>query len=264
MGSLCSAMPFQRHIRLVVSAVLLLGAAALGLADWAGRSSGYVVQPGDSLWAIATAHGLTVDQLASANRLDPNAILLIGTHLYVPSNPAQAASVPAGSGRATPVATSTSPSRFCSSFSPTPGPSGVLPAGLSGSSTYYSLAPLFRRWSAYYGVPTSLMEALAWQESGWQQGVVSRTGAIGVGQIEPYTATFINELTGVALDPHSVSDNIRMSAAFLSYLSRVEGNNRCATIAAYYEGPLNLQSRGVLPDTQQYVADVEALIPRFQ
>ena len=254
-------MPFQRHVRLVVSGVLLLAAVAVGLADWAGgTSSGYVVQPGDSLWSIARSHGLTVAQLAAANRLDPADVLLIGTHLSFPSGtPGTHAGARAVRASALPPS-----SAFCGSFSPDPGPYGVLPAGLSGSSTYYDLAPLFRRWAGYYGVSLPLVEAVAWQESGWQQGVVSRTGAIGVGQIEPYTATFISSMVGVALDPHSVSDNIRMSAAFLAYLSRVVGNNRCATIAAYYEGPLMLQAEGVLPDTQQYVADVEALLPRFE
>ena len=59
-------------------------------------------------------------------------------------------------------------------------------------------------------------------------------------------------------------DNIRMSAAFLRYLADAEGNNRCTTIAAYYEGPLNLSQSGIFPDTQSYVASVEALIPRFE
>ena len=63
---------------------------------------------------------------------------------------------------------------------------------------------------------------------------------------------------------NSVSDNIRMSAAFLAYLADVEGNNRCMTIAAYYEGPVNLERYGVFPETQAYVASVEALIPEFE
>jgi hypothetical protein len=55
-----------------------------------------------------------------------------------------------------------------------------------------------------------------------------------------------------------------MSAAFLAYLAGVEGNNQCETIAAYYEGPLNLGQYGVFPETQAYVASVEALLPRFE
>lgn len=239
----------------------VVASVVFGLADWSGAtSSAYVVQPGDSLWSIATTHRVTVAQLAAANRMAPGDILLIGRRLYVPS---------AGD-RLTSASVGTSPSgsaawSFCSDFSSSAGPYGVLPAGLAGTSTYYDLQPLFRHWASHYGLNLALLEAVAWQESGWQQGVVSPTGAVGVGQIEPYTADFISsDLVGQTLDVDSVSDNIRMSAAFLTYLAHVEGNNRCATIAAYYEGPLNLQTVGVLPDARQYVADVEALIARFE
>lgn len=221
------------------------------------------MQPGDSLWSIATARGLTVAQLASANQLDPNDILPIGLNLHLPSK----GSVTLTAASTPPAASLKASNRwtFCSTFTASPGPLGVLPSQLSGTSAYYRLAPIFERWASYYDLSLPLLEAVAWQESGWQQNVVSATGAIGVGQIEPYTAKFIaSDLVGMRLDPHSVSDNIRMSAAFLAYLAHIEGNNRCATIVAYYEGPLNLGALGVLPDAQQYVADVEALIPRFQ
>lgn len=239
----------------------LAGVVTFGLADWSGSSSGYVVQPGDSLWSIATSHRLTVDRLASANSLNPADILPIGKHLYLPSSGTvrlDSASVPAP---ARPV----NPWTFCATFTANPGPWGVLPSQLAGTARYHQLSPLFQHWASYYGLSLPLLEAVAWQESGWQQNVVSPTGAIGVGQIEPYTAKFIaSDLVGLPLNPNSVSDNVRMSAAFLNYLAHIEGNNRCATIAAYYEGPLNLQTRGVLPDTAQYVANVEALEPRFQ
>ncbi len=251
-------MPFQRHFSLIAGAAALIGAVTFGLADWSSSSSGYVVQPGDTLWSIATSHGLTVAELASANRLNPADILQIGVHLYLPSTSARLDSVSISAQKA-------SPWTFCADFHPSSGPYGVLPSGLAGTSAYYQLTPIFTHWASYYGVSLPLLEAVGWQESGWQQDVVSPTGAIGVGQVEPYTAEFISEdIVGMRLDPRSVSDNIRLSAAFLAYLAHVEGNNRCATIAAYYEGPLNLQAMGVLPDTQQYVADVEALIPRFE
>ena len=81
----------------------------------------------------------------------------------------------------------------------------------------------------------------------------------------PETASFISStLVGMPLNINSVSDNIRMSAAFLAYLADIEGNNRCDTIAAYYEGADNLSQYGVFSETQAYVASVEALIPRFE
>ena len=246
-------MPFQRHLRRLAAGVALAGVVTFGLADWSGASTpGYVVRPGDSLWTIATSHGLTVSQLARANGLNPDDILPIGRHLRL-------------STRTAPPARLSNPWTFCATFTASSGPWGVLPPQLAGTRTYYRLAPLFQHWAAHYDVSLPLLEAVAWQESGWQQSVVSPTGAVGVGQIEPYTASFISDvLVGAPLNPASVSDNIRLSAAFLAYLAGVEGNNRCATIAAYYEGPLNLQTMGVLPQAQQYVANVEALESRFQ
>jgi soluble lytic murein transglycosylase-like protein len=47
----------------------------------------YVVQPGDSLTALATRFGTTIPILARANRLDPRAVLLIGRRLKLPASP---------------------------------------------------------------------------------------------------------------------------------------------------------------------------------
>src|ERR1700761_3287738 len=49
----------------------------------ASSSGGYVVQPGDTLWAIASRAGVSVNQLAAANGLSPNGVLLSGSTLSV-------------------------------------------------------------------------------------------------------------------------------------------------------------------------------------
>ena len=75
------------------------GAAALAAAGIApgspstsssGSSSGasHTVVAGESLWSVATANGITVEGLAAANGLSPDAFLIIG----------QTISIPAGSG----------------------------------------------------------------------------------------------------------------------------------------------------------------------
>ena len=46
---------------------------------------GYVVRPGDSLSAIAARSGVTVEELASLNGLDPDGTLLSGTRLKLPT-----------------------------------------------------------------------------------------------------------------------------------------------------------------------------------
>jgi soluble lytic murein transglycosylase-like protein len=246
----------------IVSLGLLVGAGAAGFATSVAHT--YVVQPGDSLWAISRANGLTVAQLAAANNMAESDILLIGRHLLIPSNsPAPTQSAP--SARATSAATTENAWTFCASFTGPTGPWGVLPELLQQSPGRLALQPLFIKWANYYNLSLPLLEAIAWQESGWQQGVVSSAGAVGTGQLMPTTARFISgTIIGSRMNINSVSDNIRMSAAFLAYLADVEGNNRCATIAAYYEGPVNLSQYGVFPETQTYVASVEALIPEFE
>jgi soluble lytic murein transglycosylase-like protein len=241
----------------VGGAVAIAALSAVGLAHYSSSSTdGYTVRAGDTLWAIASDHGVTVGQLAAANGLNPADILPIGKVLVMPGHTHQAQP------NAAPAQVSAW--SWCSTFQPRHGPWGQLPSNLT-SATYRSLSPLFDEWAAHYGVSRPLLEALAWQESGWQQSVVSPTGAVGVGQVEPYTASFIEaDIVGIPLNLHSVSDNIRMSAAFLGYLAHVEGGNTCETVAAYYEGPLNLQAVGVLPSAQQYVADVEYLESRFE
>lgn len=242
------------------AAVCLAVVVAAGVASYAGHS--YIVRPGDTLWAISRANGVTVNQLAAANHMNPNDILAIGRDLYIPS---------AGSAQASPEASrlttvsSSNPWTFCANFAPSGGPAGVLPQLLADSPNRLALRPIYAEWANYYGLSLPLLEAIGWQESGWQQNVVSSAGAVGAGQIMPGTAAFISKyLIGRPMNIHSVSDNIRMSAAFLTFLADTEGNNRCETIAAYYEGPLNLARYGVFPETQSYVASVEALIPRFE
>ena len=52
-------------------------------------SSGtYTVKNGDSLWKIAKRHGVTTSQLASANGIDTNKTLKIGTKLVIPGKSA--------------------------------------------------------------------------------------------------------------------------------------------------------------------------------
>ena len=48
------------------------------------QGGSYVVQPGDTLSAIAARAGVTVNQLASLNGLNPNAYLISGTAIQLP------------------------------------------------------------------------------------------------------------------------------------------------------------------------------------
>lgn len=242
------------------------------------------VTAGDSLWRIAQEYGVSVNALAAANHMRLTDTLLVGRRLVIPTGSAAAAAPTTGSPPAaeTPAVTPAgSPAQsakraaqaeradqvdFCQTFRPQPGPTGVLPWLLSDQPARLSaLRPVFVQWADAYGVSPALLEAIAWQESGWQQNVVSGSGAIGIGQILPGTARFVNEaLLHERLNVRSTTGNVQLAARYLAFLSGETGGDLCETIAAYNEGLGNLDTYGVFPVTQQYVADVESLLPRFE
>lgn len=257
--------------RPVIVTRMLAGILALGLLLLAGQASfssssptTYVVRGGDNLWTIASSRHVTVSQLASVNGLNPNAILLIGTRLTIPSGTTTVASTSTPrTASASGGAPSASSGNFCATFSPRYDARGVLPSTLQANSARLAMRPIFVSWAERYGVSPALVEAIAWQESGWQEGVVSPASAVGVGQLLPSTATFVSQsLLGTGLNINTVNDNIRMEARYLAYLQGNLGST-CATVAGYYEGLQNMQRYGVLGESQAYVASVEAMIPSF-
>jgi LysM repeat protein len=80
------------------------GAAALASAgidsasssSSSGTTASYVVTPGESLWSIASANGLSVETLAANNGLPADSLLLIGQTIEVPASSGSAST--AGSG----------------------------------------------------------------------------------------------------------------------------------------------------------------------
>jgi soluble lytic murein transglycosylase-like protein len=81
-------------------------------------------------------------------------------------------------------------------------------------------------------------------------------------QLMPGTAQWIGPaLVGRRLDTTNASDNIEGGVAYLAYLQRQTGSRRLA-IAAYYQGLGGVTSRGLLPETEVYVASVTSFIGR--
>ncbi|MGH9077966.1 MAG: lytic transglycosylase domain-containing protein [Acidimicrobiales bacterium] len=248
--------------------MVIAAAAAVAVAGQASYSSAslpnqIVVSRGDTLWGIATANGLSVARLAAANNMSPDDLLLIGRRLVIPtSGPAPSS----GSGAAATAPPGPLPqASFCADATFSRGPYGQVPALLQSDPGRLALRPLLAHWAGVYGLAPALVEAVGWQESGWQEAVKSPAGAIGIGQLLPGTADFVNaDLLGTSLSPYSASDNVELMSAFLAYLVRQVGNNACMVAAAYYQGPAALARYGVFPETQRYVRDVLALETRFE
>jgi LysM repeat protein len=200
---------------------------------------GYQVQPGDTLSAIAARYGVSVDQVAAANGLDPNGILPAGDTL----------SVSGGSSTSSQEVTSTSTSTSSAGAQPTS--DSVSPSSVG------SIA-------AQNGVSPSLAQAIANQESGFNNSMVSSTGATGVMQIEPGTWNYIqSNLGGPTLATSSASDNIRGGVLLLHSLLNQTGGDPAQAAAGYYQGLASVRAHGMYADTQRYVNNVMALRQRY-
>jgi N-acetylmuramoyl-L-alanine amidase len=201
---------------------------------------GYTVRAGDTLSAIAASSGVTVGQLAWMNGLDPAQVLQVGTALKLPT----------GAEVAAPVA-------------PQPAPSTVPQAAPNPTPTQMTSGQV-GEIASQHGVSASLATAVAWQESGFNNNVVSSANARGVMQVLPGTWTWVEQnLAGQRLDPNSAYDNVSAGSMYLAQLLRDSGGDESVAVAAYYQGLGSVRSVGLLPETERYVANVMALRSRF-
>jgi soluble lytic murein transglycosylase-like protein len=125
------------------------------------------------------------------------------------------------------------------------------------------LDPVFGRWADEYRVPVTLVEALAWHESEWDNTVVSPAGAIGIGQLLPETAATIAGQLGEDLSPSDPEENIQMTASYLANLvEQYQGDTRTA-LAAYAQGSTSIAADGITPETNAVVDSVLELQQEF-
>jgi len=201
----------------------------------------YVVRPGDTLSGLAQGTGVPVAQMAYMNGLAPSTRLLIGTVLKLPAGaPAPAhASAPAPAKRVVPAA------------SPVPTPGVVT-------------SDRVKQIAGQHGAPASLAAAIAWQESGNNNAMVSSANARGVMQVMPGTWDWVqNNLARAKLNPASADDNVRAGSLYLAKLLRETNGDPALAAAGYYQGLSSVRSRGMFDDTKRYVDNVLALRGRF-
>jgi soluble lytic murein transglycosylase-like protein len=114
------------------------------------------------------------------------------------------------------------------------------------------------------GVPASLATAIAWQESGFNNAMVSSANARGVMQVMPGTWAWVQaNLARRQLDPASAIDNVGAGVLYLGQMLRDAGGNAALAAAGYYQGAASVRDIGMLPETRRYVDDVMALQARF-
>lgn len=188
----------------------------------------HVVSPGETLSGIAARYDVAVRPLARLNGLRDADVLTTGRRLRLPSEAAP----------------------------------GAQPASTSPEST--DIETVIEQTAQQYGWNPAFVKALAWQESGWSNGVVSSVGARGVMQVLPSTSEFVaDELVGRPLDLSDPRDNVEAGVAFLDYLHRLTGGDPEMVLAGYYQGLASVQENGLYPSTRRYIDNIFALRARF-
>lgn len=123
----------------------------------------------------------------------------------------------------------------------------------------YSSADLdtyFQEAAATYNLPVDLLKAVAKQESNFQSDVVSSSGAVGIMQLMPGTASYL----GVT-DSYDPYQNIMGGAKLLAQLSEHYQGDLSLTLAAYNAGSGAVDKYGGIPpytETQNFVAKIKA------
>ena len=103
-----------------------------------------------------------------------------------------------------------------------------------------------------HNIPEDLFFKLVNQESRFNQGAVSKAGALGLAQLMPGTAEYLG------VDPHDPAQNVEGGARYLKEQYDKFGSWRLA-LAAYNAGPGNVSKYGGVPpfeETQNYVKKI--------
>jgi soluble lytic murein transglycosylase-like protein len=120
------------------------------------------------------------------------------------------------------------------------------------------------RAARHHRLNPNFVLAVAYWESGWKQASRSKTGAVGLMQIEPYTAATAGPaLLHRVVNLNNPVDNAELGAALLrSYLDQLHDPK--LVLAAYYQGLSGVRKHGIYPSSRPYVEGIWHLRNRFQ
>ena len=199
----------------------------------------HTVQRGESLWTIAQRYGTTVGAIASANGIANPSRIFAGQRLTIPGT---------GGGAAAPATTTAS-----------------MPAAMARLvADRDAVRRVIVEEAATFGVPASFALAVAWQESGWRQGVVSHAGAVGVMQLMPATAVWVGDaMLGAPVNINDTRHNVRAGVRLLAHYLQRYGGNRDLVLAAYYQGQWATDHHGIYAVSRPYIASIRTLTAIF-
>ncbi|TCM18495.1 transglycosylase-like protein with SLT domain [Novosphingobium sp. PhB165] len=180
-----------------------------------------------------------------------------GTYQWVAGGPAQAAIDPL-----TPNSDATGTAEFTDSAAPPPEVEAAALAPQSITDALDAAGPT--RWrariaqlAAKYDISPTLLEAVVWQESRWNELAVSPVGARGLAQLMPGTAAQMGVNAG---DPMA---NLEGGARYLRMQLDAFGGDIEKALAAYNAGPGRVAKAGGVPNIRETRAYVAAIMARL-
>ena len=188
----------------------------------------YVVQPGDTLSAIAFQHGISTNLLQTANGISDADYVYIGQVLTIPS-----------------------------AYSDPELPALAFPDRPWDP----SLEAMIEEIAWIEGVDAGLVKAVATVESSWNQWAISSAGAIGIMQVMPGTVWWLEwEVFGFDFNEReSAWDNVRLGARYLRILLDAPGGDYYDAVAAYYQGLSPTEAGVYYAGTADYASMVLAV-----
>ena len=234
----------------------LPGTAAVAVANAAPAATAtsivatHRVTSGENVTGIAKKYGVTVAALITANKLDARAFIRIGQQLSIPGAPVQLVG---------------------NTFAGRTYPEAVVASANANKATLLSIGvPTKAQMKAKViatakamGVDPALAQAVAFQESGFNQTSVSPANAIGVMQVVPSTGDWASDIVGRHLNLLDPDDNVTAGVAVLGRLVSNSADLPTA-IAGYYQGATSVRKNGMFADTRVYVANIQTHMARYR
>jgi LysM repeat protein len=224
----------------------------------ARRLVAYVVRPGDTASGLAVRFHAWTAEIVSYNHLGRSGTLRVGERIVIPvvrkgARSGDGAEHGAGHG------------------AKNGGKKGGTKGGKGRTTTMWQhpdrdrekVRRVIAGAARHHDVDPQLALAIAWQESGWQMGVVSSAHAIGAMQVLPATARWMEHYAGRRLRLHKLGDNAKAGVLLLRVLSH-HTHRRTHKIGAYYQGLGAVREHGLYAETRAYVGNVVAIKRRLE
>jgi Transglycosylase SLT domain len=122
-------------------------------------------------------------------------------------------------------------------------------------------------------VPSALIQAIAWQESGWQSAIQACDGGVGTMQIMDATAKWMNQRFRTSYDYKTLAGNTALGAQYIEWLIAYFGQNNfgyhyditnpdllTAVLVGYNAGPGAVQFADGHTVASRYATNVKALM----